>query len=196
MANSDGLFVTIEGIDNAGKSTLIEHLDKRRNDITFTAEPSDLWTGDIIHDMIESGEYDNRAEYFAFMLDRAVHVNEVIQPALERGEVVVADRYIHSTYAYQIPSAFTDQPTVFLEQTNNVFPKPDVVIYLDISVETALDREDDPDTYENRERLERAKPRYWQHLLRDERYDSYKLDGTKQVEDLTDRVEEIIIEKR
>ncbi len=101
------LFVTFEGIEGCGKSTqaelLAEHLRAEGREVTLTHEPGGTEHTREIRRLLADPDcaLDDRAELFLFLADRAQHVRSVIQPALERGAIVVCDRYSDSTMAYQ-----------------------------------------------------------------------------------------------
>ncbi len=104
-----GLFLSFEGVDGSGKTTqaalLAEHLRGLGHDVVVTREPGGTALGAALRGMLLHGVGDApiqaRAEALLFAADRAQHVGEVIAPALDRGGVVVCDRYIDSSLAYQ-----------------------------------------------------------------------------------------------
>ncbi|MFA5606120.1 MAG: dTMP kinase [Leucobacter sp.] len=104
------LFITFEGGDGAGKTTqaeLLEHwLEHRGHEVVRTREPGGTRLGVevrrlLLHGGDEVGDIDPRAEALLYAADRAQHVAKVVRPALERGAIVVQDRYIDSSLAYQ-----------------------------------------------------------------------------------------------
>ncbi len=101
------MFITVEGIEGSGKSTLIAGLAGKLQECGLpclvTREPGGCGLGaDLRRILLESARrLDDRAELFLFLADRAQHVAEVIRPALSRGEWVICDRYADSTVAYQ-----------------------------------------------------------------------------------------------
>lgn len=103
-----GLFVAFEGGDGAGKSTqarvLGEWLEQRGYAVRHTREPGGTALGREIRELLlhgEDGSVSPRAEALLFAADRAHHVATLVRPALERGEVVLTDRYLDSSVAYQ-----------------------------------------------------------------------------------------------
>ena len=103
-----GLFISIEGPDGSGKSTQIENIKKffadKNIDIVFTREPGGTPIGERIREIIldnNSKEMDAMTEAMLYAASRAQHVAEVIRPALEAGKVVVCDRFVDSSLAYQ-----------------------------------------------------------------------------------------------
>ncbi len=103
-----GLFVALEGGDGAGKSTqaalLCRALEAGGRTVVRTREPGGTPIGETLRSLVLEhghGEIDARTEALMFAASRAAHVHQVILPALRRGEVVVCDRYIDSSVAYQ-----------------------------------------------------------------------------------------------
>lgn len=103
-----GLFITFEGPDGAGKTTqlrlLAEYLEEGGYTVRRTREPGGTVLSDQIRGLLLDPAYqgmDERAEALLYMAARAQHVAELIAPALERGEVVISDRYADSTLVYQ-----------------------------------------------------------------------------------------------
>ncbi|MCI5688965.1 MAG: dTMP kinase [Emergencia sp.] len=103
-----GLFITLEGPDGSGKSTQIEFLKeyfrKRNLSCVFTREPGGTAIGEKLRDIIldkENGEMCDMTEALLYAAARAQHVQQLIRPALETGKIVVCDRFIDSSIAYQ-----------------------------------------------------------------------------------------------
>ncbi|WP_104182003.1 dTMP kinase [Arthrobacter sp. B0490] len=103
-----GLFVALEGGDGAGKSTqaalLCRALEAGGRTVVRTREPGGTPIGETLRSLVLEhghGEIDARTEALMFAASRAAHVHQVILPALRRGDVVVCDRYIDSSVAYQ-----------------------------------------------------------------------------------------------
>lgn len=103
-----GCFIAFEGGEGAGKSTqarlLAEWLSGQGYDVVSTHEPGDTEVGRKIREIVLSpatGELSHRTEALLYAADKAEHVDTVVLPALERGAVVITDRYVDSTLAYQ-----------------------------------------------------------------------------------------------
>ena len=103
-----GVFVVFEGGDGAGKTTQARLLDQWLTiegiPHLMTREPGDSWLGQRIRELVlspGSGPISSRAEALLYNADKAQHVDEVVIPALREGKVVVCDRYVDSTIAYQ-----------------------------------------------------------------------------------------------
>jgi dTMP kinase len=103
-----GVFVVFEGGDGVGKTTQVDRLcawlSSAGHDVVKTFEPGDTTVGAMIRQIVldpASGEMSPRAEALLYAADKAQHVFGVVRPALERGAVVVCDRYVDSMLAYQ-----------------------------------------------------------------------------------------------
>ena len=102
------MFIVLEGPDGSGKSTqtglLVEHLSARGHQVVQTREPGGTAAAEAIRALVLNPAFaglDDRTEALLFAAARAEHVARVVRPALQRGEVVVCDRYIDSSVAYQ-----------------------------------------------------------------------------------------------
>jgi len=143
-----GLFITLEGPEGSGKSTQIEQvadfLRRKGYTVYCTREPGGSSIGDQIRDVlhdVNNTEMSSRAEILLYSASRAQLVEQVILPRLAQGEVVLCDRYADSTYAYQGYGRqldFDTLRTITEFATQNL--KPDLTIYLDLDVETGLQR--------------------------------------------------------
>jgi dTMP kinase len=140
------MFITLEGSEGAGKSTLIKHLKKyfldRNIEFIFTKEPGASEVGAKLRKLLldKSVELDPLSETFLLLADRIEHVRKIINPALEVNKNVLSDRYLDSTYAYQGAGRKInkDELDKFIKPLN--FPEPDLTIYLDLPVEEGLMR--------------------------------------------------------
>jgi dTMP kinase len=100
------VFLTLEGIDGSGKSTqarlLAERLRADDLDVVLTREPGGTALGEAVRDLVlHGGDVSPWAEAALYAASRAQHVHEVIRPALDRGAVVISDRYVDSSAVYQ-----------------------------------------------------------------------------------------------
>jgi len=146
-------FITIEGIEGSGKSTLVSKLSqlfsRTENEIVVTFEPGATALGKNIREMLLShsdSPPDPISELLLFLSDRAQHVSEIIRPALDRGALVICDRYVHSTLAYQGYGRGINLDTIrTLNQIATGGLQPDLVIVLDVQPEVGLKRVKDRD---------------------------------------------------
>ena len=103
-----GIFISIEGPDGSGKSTQIENIRQffkdKKLEIVFTREPGGTAIGERIRDIIldnNCSEMDYMTEALLYAAARAQHVSQIIKPALEEGKIVICDRFVDSSIAYQ-----------------------------------------------------------------------------------------------
>lgn len=143
----NGIFITLEGGDGAGKTTqarlLTDWLTERGHVVAQTREPGGTQLGQELRNLLlhTTDEIDPRAEALLYAADRAQHVAEVVRPALARGEVVVQDRYIDSSIAYQGAGRVLDEAEIqSLSEwaTGNLWPE--LTVLLDVTPETAVAR--------------------------------------------------------
>lgn len=140
--NGRGVFICVEGLDGCGKTTqtklLVRRL-KRNYDAMYTAEPSRRRIGKFIKERYLHGEKRGSSitEALLFAADRYEHAESEILPALARGEIVVSDRYVYSSLAYQ-GSAGLDLK--WIEKINKHAIRPDLAIFIDVNPETAMRR--------------------------------------------------------
>lgn len=138
-----GVFIVFEGIDGSGKSTHIKHLAEllreRGHNVLQTSEPSRYRVGDFIrrYSRRQEKRLPPETEALLFAADRFEHVKAVIEPALRRGRIVISDRYVHSSMAYQ-GAAGADLN--WIREMNRFAPRPDLAILLDIQPEFSLQR--------------------------------------------------------
>ena len=152
--NRPGFLLILEGIDGAGKSTLLRglaaHLRARGLTVTTSREPTDGPHGTALRHSARTGRLSLADELDLFLKDRAEHVTTLIQPALQRGEVVILDRYYLSTAAYQ--GARGADPAEIIARNEAFAPQPDLVLLLDIDplggTGRILHRGDQPDDFE------------------------------------------------
>ena len=138
--NPRGKFIVFEGIDGAGKTTqaklLAERLRKEGHKVTETCEPGFPGWGEKTFKLVKDGGISQLAQLFMIMALRAENVRRIIKPALERGDVVVCDRWDGSSYAYQA-SCFEPEKefigfedVAFFQRMVAGGLKPDLVLYM------------------------------------------------------------------
>ncbi|GAB3587862.1 dTMP kinase [Calidifontibacter terrae] len=154
-AAADGVFVVFEGGDGAGKSTQIEALvtalRAEGRSVVTTREPGGTPLGQQIRALVLHGDdVDPRAEALLFAADRAHHIATLVRPALTRGDVVVQDRYLDSSIAYQGHGRDLDPSDIRrLSQWATRDLRPDLTIVLDL--DPAIGRERRGDTHDRLE---------------------------------------------
>jgi len=138
-------FVTFEGIDGSGKSTILklvyEQLKSRGYDVVSTYEPTDTWIGKQVQKFIETNT-DPFVTVFTFIADRIEHGKQ-IQQWMDDGKIVLCDRYVDSTYAYQgvqLQDMVKDSVRWLKELSKDRIPIPDRTFVFVIDPKKALDR--------------------------------------------------------
>ncbi|WFE30629.1 dTMP kinase [Solwaraspora sp. WMMD791] len=145
---SSGVFIVFEGGEGAGKSTqvaeLAQTLREQGRDVVVTREPGSSGLGEKIRRLVLEGGADApspRAEALLYAADRAHHVATVVRPALARGAVVISDRYVDSSLAYQGAGRVLPVEEVsWLSSWATGGLKPDLVVLLDIEPAAGLTR--------------------------------------------------------
>ncbi|WP_426569041.1 dTMP kinase [Streptomyces canus] len=145
---ANGFFIALEGGDGAGKSTqaeaIAEWIRAKGHEVVLTREPGATPVGKRLRSIlldVSSAGLSHRAEALLYAADRAEHVDTVVRPALERGAVVITDRYIDSSVAYQGAGrdlSPTEIARISRWATNGLVPH--LTVLLDVSPETARER--------------------------------------------------------
>ncbi|AWB95999.1 dTMP kinase [Agromyces badenianii] len=150
---SGGLFITLEGGDGSGKTTQAEllgaWLTEAARTVVRTREPGGTDVGVEVREIVlhHRGDIAPRAEALLYAADRAHHVATVVRPALDRGDVVIQDRYIDSSVAYQGAGRVLDPTAVRgLSEWATEGLRPDLTILLDLDARSARARLDDART--------------------------------------------------
>jgi dTMP kinase len=141
-----GRFITLEGIDGAGKSShlefLCEQVRARAHPVRLTREPGGTPAGEKLREVVLHQPMAALAEALVMFAARSVHLAEVIEPALARGEWVVCDRFSDSTYAYQCGGRGLDPDAVLrLEALVHPGLQPDATFLFDIDPAAAGERQ-------------------------------------------------------
>lgn len=191
-----GKLVTIEGIDGSGKTTVIDGLQSTQLSVdVYTKEPT-RWSdpGKLLVEQLDTNDGNDMTELFLFMADHNEHLQETVIPALEHDCLIVSDRYIDSRCAYQgvtLDDVF-DSPVEFVYNLHakwSVFP--DRTIFIDVSVDEALQRLDTDHKHETKERLESVREKYEWLMEKDE--DRFvKVDGEQAPNEVIAEVADII----
>jgi len=157
VSTADGIFIVFEGGDGLGKTTQVDILCKwlanAGHDVLKTFEPGDSTVGAMIRQIVldpATGEMSPRAEALLYAADKAQHVFAVVRPALERGAVVVCDRYVDSMLAYQGAGRvlqLADLERIAHWATEDL--QPDLTVVLDAELRDAVHAKSDKDRLES-----------------------------------------------
>jgi dTMP kinase len=147
------MFITFEGTEGCGKSTLIQNLSRKLTDLKIshvvTREPGGSKVAESIRNIILNQEMDSLTELFLYEAARAEHYKTTILPALKKKKWVLCDRFTDSTIAYQ---GFARGLNLkMIEKLNSLATdglKPDLTFFLDLPVELGLARASDPNKFE------------------------------------------------
>jgi len=167
VQNNKGFFITIDGIDGCGKSTQAKKLaanlrekslqkpdGAKQREVVLTKEPGGTKAGNIFRDMLISSEYDldHLTELLIYCADRREHQSKIVIPETDRENIVICDRFLMSTYAYQIFGRKIDGGMLKYLTSRTVCRMPDLSIIIDVHIDTAVARA--------RKRLERDSRMY------------------------------------
>jgi dTMP kinase len=159
----EGILIVFEGIDGTGKSShakrLASFFSSLGREVVLSHEPTNGPWGRKLRESAATGRLDAEQELEYFLRDRKEHVEQLIQPSLAEGKVVILDRYYFSTMAYQGLRGF--DPADIRARNEAFAPVPDLLIVLDLDVDIALQRitgrGDQANHFEKREALEKIR---------------------------------------
>lgn len=138
-----GKLICIEGLDKSGKTTqshlLVETLKSLGFDAVYTTEPSGGEIGRFIERYVlrRRKRVSASIEALLFAADRIDHFEREIKPMLEKGKIVVSDRYVYSSLAYQGAAGLDIE---WIKEVNRMVPAPDLAIYIDVPLEVVIER--------------------------------------------------------
>jgi len=178
-----GVYIVFEGIDGSGKTTqavlLYEYIRRKGYDAVLVREP---WVK-AIKDFLYKHDLDPDAEAYLFAADRIILQKEVILPSLEAGKIIISDRSLFASLAYQVARGL---PEEFILAINRSIRFPDVVVLLDIPVEEAYRRlkaRGETTRFEDPDFMVKVRERYLQ-LARDYEEVFIVIDGRKPVQEV------------
>ena len=196
-----GLFITFEGPDGCGKTTqmklLAEYLEKKGEEVVLTREPGGKGLGEKVREILLNydGEVSDRCESFLFLADRAQNIDIIVNPAVKSGKIVLCDRHIDSTVAYQGYGRGLDIERI--NMLNNLATngkKPDLTFVFDVDVDTSMKR-----VGKEKDRMESAGIDFhnrvrqgYLELAKQEPQRIKVIDATKSIEEIHDEVINIL----
>ena len=194
-------FITLEGMDGAGKSThianIIATLQARGHEVVSTREPGGTALGERLRELILHENMHAETETLLMFAARREHIASVILPALQRGAYVLSDRFTDATYAYQCGAKGVEAGKIqILEQLVQGDLQPDVTLLFDVPVEVSIQRLANaraPDKFEreNADFFKRIRNAYLQRATENpERF--RVIDANRPLEEVKQLVEDII----
>lgn len=189
------MLLSIEGIDGCGKSThtklLARWLREQGYKVVVTDEPTNGTTGKIIKRVI-NGEFKVPAavEALLFAADRANHVANLIEPALRGGKIVLNERYIHSSLAYQSARGLS---TSWIKKINKHAPKPNLTILIDVPADVAFSRIKSSRSLDEFEKNMRLQKQVRQNYLRIAKQEKLKVvNGTRPLSEVQAKIRGLV----
>jgi dTMP kinase len=184
-----GFFICVEGLDGCGKTTqtklLVRRLRRKRYDAIYTAEPSRGKIGKFIKRHCLHGEkrVSSIIEALLFAADRFEHVEDVIVPAIGKGKIVVSDRYVYSSLAYQGAAGLDLE---WIEKVNEHAIHPDLAFFIDVKPEIVVKRlKPKKSVMENLQTQQKVREVYMKFV---ENGELVKIDGNGSVQEVAESI--------
>lgn len=184
-----GFFICVEGLDGCGKTTqtklLVRRLRRKRYDAIYTAEPSRGKIGKFIKRHCLHGEkrVSSIIEALLFAADRFEHVEDVIVPAIRKGKIVVSDRYVYSSLAYQGAAGLDLE---WIEKVNEHAIHPDLAFFIDVKPEIVVKRlKPKKSVMENLQTQQKVREVYMKFV---ENGELVKIDGNGSVQEVAESI--------
>jgi dTMP kinase len=190
-----GFFICVEGLDGCGKTTqtklLVRKLRKMSYDAVYTAEPSRGKIGKFIQKYCLNGEKRTFpiVEALLFAADRFEHVEKEVIPALNEGKIVVSDRYVYSSLAYQGATGLVDLK--WIKMINEHATRPDLAIFVDVEPEAVIKRlKPKKSVMENLETEQKVREVYVEFV---EKGELVRIDGNKSKMEVADDILKVVL---
>lgn len=190
-----GVFICVEGLDGCGKTTqtklLVRNLRKNGYDAVYTAEPTRGKIGRFIKRYCLHGGKRVSAvvEALLFAADRVEHVKNEIVPALNKGKIVVSDRYVYSSYAYQGAAGLDLK---WIEKVNEHAIRPDLAIFVDVNPEIVVKRLKPKKSVMEDLEIQRTVREVYLNFV--EKGELVRIDGNKSIKDLANDIFKVVQE--
>ena len=188
-----GVFICIEGIDGCGKTTQAKLLAKKlrkSHNALYTAEPSRGKIGTFIRKRCLYGEkrLSTVVEALLFAADRVEHVENEVLPALREGRLVISDRYVYSSLAYQGAAGLSLE---WIERVNEHALKPDLAVFLDVDPKTVMHRlKSKKSVMENTETQQKVRDVYLKFVAKGE---LVRIDGNRAKAEVAEALSAVVL---
>jgi len=186
-----GVFICIEGLDGSGKTTqakrLVKNLRRRGFDVVYTTEPSTGKVGRLIRSFVldRAERVPTALEALLFAADRVDHVESVVRPLLKQDKIVVCDRYVYSTLAYQGGAGLDLE---WIERINRFALKPHLALFIDVPTDVVVKRLKPKRTVMETKRNQQKVREVYLKMVQDQRLEL--IDGDKPIS----KVEETVLQ--
>jgi dTMP kinase len=188
-----GVFICIEGLDGCGKTTQAKLLAKKlgkSHKAVYTAEPSRGKIGTYIRECCLYGEkrLSTVVEALLFAADRVEHVENEVLPALREGRLVISDRYVYSSLAYQGAAGLSLE---WIEKVNEHALKPDLAVFIDVDPKTVMNRlKSKRSVMENMETQQKVRDIYLKFVAKGE---LVGLDGNRAKDEVSEALSAMVL---
>jgi dTMP kinase len=197
-----GKFITLEGMDGAGKSThiptIVSILEARGIEVISTREPGGTLLGEHLRELLLHDSMHPETETLLMFAARREHIEQVIAPALNRGAYVLSDRFTDATFAYQCGGRGVSTEKIrILEEWVQGSLQPDITLLFDVPVEVSIQRlasARTPDKFEREtsDFFTRIRNAYL-HRAQENIQRFRVIDANRQLEDIKKELEDIIL---
>jgi len=208
-AGYSGLFISIDGIDGCGKTSQVKALKRffemRGSEVFLTKEPGGTFAGKNLRNMLLSDDYDiePETELLLYCADRVEHQKKIVIPYTDRGVNVISDRFVMSTYAYQIFGRKLNKKILDFVTAETVTRFPDLNIIIDTDVDTAVKRARKRLEHENMVQEEGKFEKLSQHFFNDVRQgflwcaenfpNTFVVNGDCKFEEVHNKIKELVL---
>ncbi len=188
-----GFFICVEGLDGCGKTTqarmLVKNLKRRGFDALYTAEPSRGKIGKFImqHCLNVEKRVPSVVEALLFAADRFEHLEHEVKPALNMGKIVVSDRYVYSSLAYQGAAGLDLK---WIRKVNMYALTPNLAIFIDVQPETVFKRLKPKKSVMEKIETQRKVREYYMKFVK--KGDLVKVDGNRSKADVAEEILSIV----
>lgn len=189
-----GIFICIEGLDGSGKTTqakrLVRNLRRRGFDAVYTTEPSSGKVGKLIRSFVldRKTRVPIALEALLFAADRVDHVEAEVNPLLKQGKIVVCDRYVYSTIAYQGAAGLDLE---WIESINRFALKPNLALLIDVPTDVVVKRLKRKKTVMETKRNQQRVREVYLKMVQEQRL--ALIDGDKPISEVAKNVLEIVL---